>query len=77
MKYYLIHGSSPHYMEPKKKRALRLKSSQYHLTQVILFRKNYDGVFLRFLKKEDVDKVHVELRDGPNGEHFGGDMTTH
>jgi hypothetical protein len=32
MKYYLTHGSAPHYMEPKKKRALRLKSTQYHLT---------------------------------------------
>jgi hypothetical protein len=27
MKYYLTHGSTPHYMEPKKKRSLRLKSS--------------------------------------------------
>jgi hypothetical protein len=30
MKYYLTHGSAPHYLDPKKKRALRLKSAQYH-----------------------------------------------
>jgi hypothetical protein len=29
MKYYLTHGIAPHYLEPKKKRALILKSSQY------------------------------------------------
>jgi hypothetical protein len=77
MKYYLTHGTTPHYMEQKKKRALRLKSSQYHLIQGILCRRNYDGVFLRCLEKEDVDKVLSELHDGPVGGHFGGDTTTH
>jgi hypothetical protein len=56
MKYYLTHGSTPKYMEPKKKRALRLKSAQYHLTQGLLFITNYDGVFLRLLEKEDAKK---------------------
>jgi len=31
MKHYLTHGSVPQYLDPKKKRALVLNSSQYHL----------------------------------------------
>jgi hypothetical protein len=50
-------GSTPDYLEPKKKRALRLKSAQYQIIQGILCRKNYDGVFLRCLEKRDAEKV--------------------
>jgi hypothetical protein len=32
MKYYLTHGRSPQYTEPKKKIVLRLKSAQYHIS---------------------------------------------
>ena len=39
--------------------------------------KNYDGVYLRCLKKEYVDKVLSELHDGLAGGNFGGDNTTH
>jgi hypothetical protein len=62
-KYYLTHGSTPHYMEPKNKRSLRLKSNQYHLARGILFMKNYDGVFLRCLEKDDAEKVLFKLHD--------------
>jgi hypothetical protein len=48
MKYYLTHGSNPHYLEPKKKRrSLRLKSTQYQIIQGMICRNNYDGVYLR------------------------------
>jgi hypothetical protein len=77
MKYYLTHGSAPHYLDPKKKRALRLKSSQYHLIQGILCRKNYDGVFMRCLETRDAEKVLSKLHDGPTGGHYGGDTTSH
>ena len=43
----------------------------------MLFRKNYDGVFLRCLEHEDAKKVLAELHDGPAGGHFLGDTTTH
>ena len=43
----------------------------------MLFRKNYDGVFLRCLKREDANKVVVELHDGPVGGIFSRDTTTH
>ena len=42
----------------------------------MLFRKNYDGVFLRCLEQEDA-KVVAELHDGPARGHFSGDTTTH
>jgi hypothetical protein len=32
---------------------------------------------LRWLEKEDVDKVFTELHYDPTGGHFGGDNTTH
>ena len=43
----------------------------------MLFRKNYDGVFLRCLECEDANRVVVELHDGPAGGHFSGDTTAH
>jgi hypothetical protein len=77
MKYYLTHGSAPQYMEPKNKRDIILKSSQYQLVQGILLKKNYDGILLRCLEKDDAEKVLTELHDGLTGGNFGGDTTTH
>ena len=42
--YFLEHWSS------KQRRALRLKSASYQIIDGVLFRKNYDGVFLRCLE---------------------------
>jgi hypothetical protein len=56
---------------------LRLKSAQYQLVHGILFRRNYDGVLLRCLEKQDVDKVLKELHDGPARGNFAGETTTH
>nr|KUM49429.1 hypothetical protein ABT39_MTgene3978 [Picea glauca]QHR86979.1 hypothetical protein Q903MT_gene988 [Picea sitchensis] len=53
MKYYLHHGSSPTYLDSRKRRALRLQSAKYQLIDGILFRKNYDGVLLRCMEKQD------------------------
>jgi hypothetical protein len=77
LKYYLQHGTTPDYLNAKQKRALRLKSLQYQLLHDILFRNNYDGVLLRCLEKQDVDKVLKDMHDGPVGGHFSGDTTTH
>ena len=56
---------------------LRLKSASYQLVEGVLFRKNYDGVLLRCLEKEDAKKVMSELHDGPAGGHYSGDTTAH
>jgi hypothetical protein len=47
-----------------------LKYLQYHLLHGILFRKNYDGVLLWCLEKQDVDKVMKDMHDGLVGGHF-------
>ena len=61
----------------KKTRALRLKLASYQIMNGLLFRKNYDGVFLRCLDKEDASNVVKEVHDGPTGGHFSRDTTTH
>ena len=43
----------------------------------VLFRQNYDNVLLRYLKKDDADKVLAKLHDRLVGKHFGGEMTAH
>jgi hypothetical protein len=57
MIYFLHHGICPNHMTLRERRLLRLKYAQYRLINIVLFRKNYDGVLLRCLEKEDVEKV--------------------
>jgi hypothetical protein len=71
----LTHGSSPHHLDPKNRRALRLKSASFQLINDVLFRKNFDGVLMRCLEKEESEKVLSELHAGEAGGHFGGDTT--
>jgi hypothetical protein len=70
MKYYLTHETAPHYLDPKKKRSLRLKSAEYHLIEGVICKNNYDGVYLRCLEREGTDKVLSKLHDGPVGGNF-------
>ena len=46
-------GASPDYLEPRKRRALRLKSAPYLLIDNILFRRNSNGVLLQCLDKDE------------------------
>ena len=64
-------------LEIQAEKGLALKSTSYQIIDVVLFRrkKNYDGVLLRGLEREDVAKVVKELHDGPVGGHFLGDTT--
>ena len=70
LNHYLQEGYLLEHWNPKQRRALRLKSALYQIINGVLFRKNYDGVFLRCLEQEDAKKVVVELHDGPVGGHF-------
>jgi hypothetical protein len=45
--FYLRSGQFPVTMNPKERRTLKMKSSQYVLIVDILFRRNYDGILLR------------------------------
>ena len=75
--HYIQDGYFPEHWSPKQRRALHLKSALYQIIDGGLFRKKYDGVFLRCLEHEDAKKVVAELHDGPTGGHFSGDTTTH
>jgi hypothetical protein len=77
IKLYLTYGSTPYHLDHKNKRALRLKSAPFQLINDVLFRKNFDGVLMRCLEKDEAGKVLSELHAGEAGGHFGGDTTTH
>jgi hypothetical protein len=51
LKYYLQHGTTPNHLNPKQKRALRLKSIQYQLVHGILFKKIMMEFYSVVLKK--------------------------
>jgi hypothetical protein len=77
IKFYLTHGSALCYLDPKNRRALGLKSAPFQLINDILFRKNFDSVLMRCLKRDEAEKVLFELHAGEVGGHFSGDTTTH
>ena len=75
--HYLQEGYFPEHWNPKQKRELCLNSALYQIIDGVMFRKNYDGVFLRCLEREDENKVVTELHDGPARGHFSRDTTSH
>jgi hypothetical protein len=77
IRFYLLHGFASRHLDPKNKRALRLKSASFQLINDILFRKNFDGVFLCCLEKEESEKVLTKLLFGDTDGHFGGYTTSH
>ena len=58
--HYLQEGYFPKHWSSKQRRALHLKSASYQIIDGVLFRNNYDGVFLRCLDPS----VHKILRAG-------------
>jgi hypothetical protein len=77
LSYLLHHRSFPEKINPRERRSLRLKSSQYHVINYVLFCVNYDGVLLICLEYDDVEKILTELHDIPTGGNFAGETTTH
>ena len=75
--FYLIHGSAPCHLDPKKRRALRLKSTPYQLVNGVLFRNFFYEIPMRYLARDEADKVLSELHAGEVGGNFGGDTTSH
>ena len=75
--HYLQQGYLLEHQNSKQRKALRLKYAYYQIIDGVLFRNNYDGVFLRCLEREDAAKVVKELHDGPAGGHFSGDNIAH
>ena len=75
--HYLQAGLFPKHWNSKQRRALHLKSASYQIVEEIIFRKNYDGVLLKCLEKEDVTKVMTYFHDSPVWGYFSGDTTAH
>jgi hypothetical protein len=75
--YYLKNLTCPSHLVDHKRRALRLKAMKYCLTQDGLGWRNIDGVILRCVNKQEVDKLISELHSGYCGGHFAARTTTH
>jgi hypothetical protein len=54
IRFYLLHRTAPRNLDPKNIRSLRLKYTSFQLIKDILFRKNFDNVFLRCLEKRGI-----------------------
>ena len=54
-----------------------MKYAQYQLIDCVLFQQNYDNVLLRWLERDDANKVLAELHDKPTIKHFREETTTH
>jgi hypothetical protein len=57
LSYLLPHGTCIENLNPRERRALRLKSAQYHLINYVLFCVNYDGILLICIEHDDAEKV--------------------
>ena len=54
--------------------SIRMMAMQYILCGGQLHRRSYDGMHLRFLKKEEVERVMEEVHQGICGPHINGRM---
>eukprot|EP00253_Pinus_taeda_P010665 PITA_10665 len=75
--FYLKNGYAPPNLPYKNKRAIRLKEKNFTIIDDVLFRQNYDSVLLRFLEKQEAQRVLQELHDEPAGGQFRADTTAH
>ena len=75
--FYLTHGYDPPILEFKQCRILSLKETPYHFIDNVIFRRNYDGVFLRCLEKLEADNLLFEMQVGLAEGHFSGETTAH
>jgi len=63
-------------MTSRERSLLWLKSTKYRLINIVLFWKNYEGVLLRCLEREDVEKVLKYLHDEHAEGHYAWESTT-
>ena len=75
--FYLSIGDVPAGLDPRKRRMLYLKSARYQLVSGVLFQKKIDNILLRFLEKEESQKVLSGLHEQPTRGHFGVEVTVH
>jgi hypothetical protein len=56
LKKCLQHGTAIEHLNYREKIYLQLKYAHYHLGSGVIFRRNYDGLLLKCLEKQDANK---------------------
>jgi len=59
------------------KRALRLKASHYMLKKGILYRRNYQGIYLKCITQEDAHQIINNFHEKFGSGHPSGNVTSH
>ena len=71
---FLELGIYPDNADKKECRSVRVMAIQYIICGSQLYRRSYDGIHLRCLKKEKVERVIEEVHQGICGAHMNGRM---
>ncbi|KAH9291611.1 hypothetical protein KI387_043205, partial [Taxus chinensis] len=67
----------PEYLSKNQKRALKLASQKYIITDYGLAWKNPEGVLLRCITEDEAPKIIDDFHGGVCGGNFAGRVTTH
>ena len=73
---FLELGAYPDGADKRERHSIRMKVIQYILYGGQLYRRSYDGIHIRCLKKEEAEKVMEEVHQGTYGPHMNGRMLT-
>ena len=71
---FLELGAYPDGADKRECHSIRMKVIQYILYGGQLYRRSYDGIHIRCLKKEEAEKVMEEVYQGTYGPHMNGRM---
>lgn len=74
--YFLTYGECPEGLNAKQKRDLKLKATKYVIWDGILFKRAIDGTFLRYLDKQQQQKLLKTFHDEACGGHFSSSVTS-
>ena len=75
IRFYLTHGYAPPNLDFNKSSNLILKATPYQFIDNVLFRINYDGVFLMCLENPEANSLLFEMHVEPVGGNFSGETT--
>lgn len=72
---YLLNHRCPARMTPTQKRALRIKCQHYMLQGSVLYRRNYEGIYLRCVGKDEAKQI-IEHFHSKFGTGHGANLAT-
>ena len=71
---FLKLGVYPNGIGKRESRSIRMMSRQYNLCGIQLYRRSYDGIHLRCLKRKESERIMEEVHNGACGPHMNGRM---